>query len=1415
MAKEQDVVKLPFRITEFNEDMLVALDRNFKEIEDQLSALQLLIKHITGGGVKDLPNAAEIWKRAENINEDGTIPATSLIGQLVEEQISDAAISASKINAGFLIVSDDLWTDNSPINGEIAWNEHDLFWNGRQYTIAAGHTANKYIYWDSMATIYGSSNTMPDLSDTGFLIAINNDGEHQIVWKQAIAKKLIGEEMLAEGAVTATKIANAAIGSAAIAEAAILAAHIHEAAIQTAHIKDAAITSAKIKDIAADKITIGSATTFEPGYDPVDNHVYFQYSVNGTTGWHDTFNSTLDKYMRQKVGDNGTWSAAARIVGQDGQDGHTPVKGTDYFDGVDGQDGISSYLWIKYSADADGTNFSDTPNTYMGVAVTTTPTAPTLKTAYRWTKVVGTDGIPGEAGADGQSSYLHIKYSDDGTTFTGNGGEDVGAYIGTYIDFNQADSTNFGDYTWNKVKGEDGQDVRKFTSQPMPPYDVGDLWIGGSDGKNTLICINARATGSFVASDWGQVTEPSPSVGMGADDNCTGLWHFDGSLNSHKGISAEFDGSFSDSKWGKGVSVASPAILRIPNTDIVNPPEASINMRILNLAGSPIGGKILDVTGGFINAESSTYAVKVEISGDTGHEGELSLEDAAVQLVRVEGSGYGDDFGSATASDGVSINEYGQLALAKLADDFSYEETTEADFSTGTLSQVEAKSDGSLRLSPQISGYTADVTGSGTPISGGDNGSNTKDRAFDDDESTLWQASQTGASIKDTAYIGCDFGSGVTKHIRRVRVKIGLYVASVMLQYSDNGTSWTDAQSLTFTSGSGWFSFDIGATGAHRFWRLLAKSGPAIQAWSIAEIEMMELLPDTYFTSGYRETIIDLSGKSALGGSKIEWDATTPANTAIQIQTALSTDGGSTYGSYQACTNGGAIPGISGANLANARLKIKENLSTSDTATTPVLNSLSIELYAGYNASGSWEKAYDFTEVGTVDVIEGPVFWDDIPTGTTAVLKAAVSTDGGVTYGSYQQVFNDGKVIPGITLGMSSTGLWVKFKIELTTNDAGITPLVSMAGLGLYSANTKVYAINVSTLTGWDDIAIEWKSDRMSLIINGVEEAFIENPNRLTTLGDYTYIGCDSSGNQIGTTIDELRIDNIYQSIDKVNAWCLINSPFYTSEEFKQWPGYIKVETDGLKVYDSEGNLRVLLGSWMEDLLREYGLEIIGGRIYASLIKSGGKDAVNYIQFAPPNKLEVYGTNNEGVGYKMMEIVTELDPGSSGGSGIDFYKYSELSGYAGGLGREGNNIVLVSVYDDLLLSSVHVMGDITKTGSYSAVEPTDDYGTRLLYAAETPELLYYDRGVINLVNGEATVILDPIFLQCIEPDSELTPWQVWVESYGENGVYVAEVGEDYFKVKERNGGVSNNKVIWRLEATRKNYAGIRLMEVIK
>lgn len=42
---------------------------------------------------------------------------------------------------------------------------------------------------------------------------------------------------------------------------------------------------------------------------------------------------------------------------------------------------------------------------------------------------------------------------------------------------------------------------RVFVSTPKPPYDVGDLWFAGS-GSDIMTCMTARASGSYVASDW-------------------------------------------------------------------------------------------------------------------------------------------------------------------------------------------------------------------------------------------------------------------------------------------------------------------------------------------------------------------------------------------------------------------------------------------------------------------------------------------------------------------------------------------------------------------------------------------------------------------------------------------------------------------------------------------------------------------------------------------------------------------------------------------------------------------------------------------------------------------------------------------------------------------------------------------------
>ena len=131
--------------------------------------------------------------------------------------------------------------------------------------------------------------------------------------------------------------------------------------------------------------------------------------------------------------------------------------------GENGRDGVSSYIYRKYSDNANGSPMSDNSNLkYIGIYTGTSATAPTTPSAYTWSKIKGEDGaqgVPGARGSDGRTSYLHTAYSNSATgdrdfsTTNSNGKE----YIGTYTDFEINDSNDYRRYKWVKIKGENGR----------------------------------------------------------------------------------------------------------------------------------------------------------------------------------------------------------------------------------------------------------------------------------------------------------------------------------------------------------------------------------------------------------------------------------------------------------------------------------------------------------------------------------------------------------------------------------------------------------------------------------------------------------------------------------------------------------------------------------------------------------------------------------------------------------------------------------------------------------------------------------------------------------------------------------------------------------------------------------------------
>lgn len=182
--------------------------------------------------------------------------------------------------------------------------------------------------------------------------------------------------------------------------------------------------------------------------------------VGTCTDFNQTDPTTVGSYIWAKIkGEQGPQG----LRGLQGEKGDQGIQGPK---GADGKDGKTTYFHIKYSAVSNPTSASqmtETPSKYIGTYVDFTQTDSDDPKKYSWQQLEGSQGpqgkqgISGTNGADGKTSYLHIKYSNDGgKTFTGNSGEDIGAYIGTCVDYAKDDPTSVGTYKWAKIKGEAG-----------------------------------------------------------------------------------------------------------------------------------------------------------------------------------------------------------------------------------------------------------------------------------------------------------------------------------------------------------------------------------------------------------------------------------------------------------------------------------------------------------------------------------------------------------------------------------------------------------------------------------------------------------------------------------------------------------------------------------------------------------------------------------------------------------------------------------------------------------------------------------------------------------------------------------------------------------------------------------------------
>lgn len=143
-------------------------------------------------------------------------------------------------------------------------------------------------------------------------------------------------------------------------------------------------------------------------------------------------------------------------------------------------------------------------------------------------------------------------------------------------------------------------------------------------------------------------------------------------------------------------------------------------------------------------------------------------------------------------------------------------------------------------------------------------------------------------------------------------------------------------------------------------------------------------------------------------------------------------------------------------------------------------------------------------------------------------------------------------------------------------------------------------------------------------------------------------------------------------------------------------------------------------------------------------------------------------------------------------------------GFGGGIMSGNNDVAVVgwranNANYSGYFNGNHVIANGTKSGSVPTTK-----GNQLLYTTESPEVWFEDLGGGKLVNGEATIQLDELFLQTVVID-EKHPMRVFVQMEGESEEVYITKGQTSFKVKERNNGTSNAEFSYRVMAKRVHF----------
>lgn len=253
-------------------------------------------------------------------------------------------------------------------------------------------------------------------------------------------------------------------------------------------------------------------------YDMVASEIT-QPTALTVSAWVDNKEVASEEVTFLNVSDGKNGAKGERgLQGERGPQGLQGPKGDQGIPGVKGADGKTQYTHIAYADTVSGGGFSqtDTNKPFIGMYQDFNATDSRNPQDYRWSKWKGTDGrdgIPGKAGVDGRTPYVHFAYADsaDGRTGFSLTQDGTKRYLGVCTNFDRTDSTNPADYSWNDMTGSvsvGGRNLLKGSKGPFKPdrkptnFDNNVLYKTETSvylEQNQKYLVSAKSDGNFTA----------------------------------------------------------------------------------------------------------------------------------------------------------------------------------------------------------------------------------------------------------------------------------------------------------------------------------------------------------------------------------------------------------------------------------------------------------------------------------------------------------------------------------------------------------------------------------------------------------------------------------------------------------------------------------------------------------------------------------------------------------------------------------------------------------------------------------------------------------------------------------------------------------------------------------------------------